>query len=61
MYLDGLVLAKKETWVAIEASVGRGRKSGWLLLCCNIESLVVESICDTPHFVQVAVVALHLP
>ena len=58
MYLYGLVLARKETWVNIEAFVGRRRKSGWLLLCCKIEGLVVEYDCDTPHFFQIAVVAL---
>ena len=60
MYLDGLVLARKNTLVTVEAFVGPGRKSGWLLPCCKTEDLVLESFCDTAH-VQVTVVTLQLP
>ena len=60
VYLDGLVLTRKETWVVVEAFVGRGQKLGWLSVCCKIEGLVLESFCDTPH-VQVTVISLQLP
>ena len=49
MNLDGVLLTRKETLVSVEAFVGRGRRSGWLLLCYKIEGLVLESFCDTPH------------
>ena len=41
--------------------VGRGRNSGNCFCCFKFKSLILDSLCDTPRFSQVAFVALQLP
>ena len=58
MYLDKLVLIRKETGDS-EAMWGAGVSRGAVTVLSNA-SLMLDSLCNTPH-VQVTVVALQLP
>ena len=60
MYLDTL-FDQGIDWGGCLDLVGRGRKSGNCFCCLKFESLMLDSLCDTSHFFQVAFVALQLP
>ena len=60
MYLDVTCFGHERVWRQFEFCRTR-TEVGNCFCCFEFESLIVESVCDTSYFSQVAFVALQLP